>query len=70
MRDVITALQQEGGCSWGILAPLTASMGAGIERLNLQQGRFHLDIKEILFSSEDIKHQDKPGRLRNLLRGL
>lgn len=64
MRDVITALQHTGGCSWGCcLAFLTASMGAGIERLNLQQGRFHLDIKKKLFSSKDVKHQDKPGRL-------
>lgn len=38
-----------------------ASAGAGIERLNLQQGRFHLDIKRKLFSSKAIKHQHSLG---------
>lgn len=56
------ALQEaaRGGCC---LALLTASTGAGIERLNLQQGRFHLDTEKKLFSSKDVKHRDKPGRL-------
>ena len=52
--DVITALWHAGGCffrGWCLIVP-AASVGAGIERLNLQQGRFHLDIKKKLFSSK------------------
>ena len=50
-------------CSGWCRALPAASTGAGIEGLNLQQGRFHLDIKKKFFNSEGSEHQDRPGRL-------